>query len=235
MGKTRCENCGAKVSDDYEFCPHCGVRMPDAERGNGGGATGCLIVFFVLVIVTAVGGSLWLLEQHKAEESTELRMKYIADSLKAVRIANERAAALEADAKRMIEDSIREVRHMEDNLCKAVDFVRGGVLRDNESIIGSLRQRGYQTIGRDRGAEMTVMGLNAEICGGKVAGHGGVFCVVALWSRRMEIMFSSQAYSDNFLAEMVAEGFDKRSAGRLENLRNERVIERANGAIEIVR
>lgn len=215
MAKIRCHNCGNKINSDSEYCPRCGVHVDHDERPFGGGSKlGCLITFFILVIVAAVGATYWAVQEHDAREAARRVEKFRKDSLKAADFARERRARLHAESLRMVNDSLVQAGNLKAGLCRLCDLLEGTRLLAHSEIIERLRERGYRTLSQDRQAQNVVLGLNATINDGKISGHGAVFSAVGLWPRRIEVMFSGDTDRLRFFDEALSMGFSKSASGK---------------------
>lgn len=222
MAKRRCESCGKKVGNGFDFCPYCGARMADetvARPRKSGRAFGCAIAFFIMVALCAVAATVWLVREHDSEEALRLERKHRADSVRAIAMMHQRREREREDSLKQVADSAREAQRIEAQLFTLSDFLTVGpdgvAFKPHEDIVATLRERGYHTLHRDGGSNSrrVVMGLNAEMQGSSIAGKGAVYSVAGLWPGRVELMFSAKKHLDSILEQAHQMGFSTEGDG----------------------
>ncbi len=223
--KLRCEHCGAKVGDGFDFCPHCGSRLMrepvESVRSDNRGcrrSMGCLVVVMITVVAVAIAATVWLVREHDNEEARRVLLKHREDSVRAEVIRLQREARSREDSLRMVRDSVARVDEIMSNFADFSDFVEldnDGLdrLRDVDETIRRLRERGYQTLRRGAGGDGVLMGINAEYTDGKVSGVGDIYSVVGLWSGRIEVGFCSDRCVAGFMNGVKGRGLTEQKSG----------------------
>lgn len=219
MGKIRCRNCGRKVDSGFDYCPQCGTRLEHEAPRQGGGCGRALLMVTLccLIIAGATAATVWLVREKDREDERREIVRQRRDSLKAAEVARLRHLREEDDSLRAVAREEAERRQIESQTFTLDDFVEaegdGVRLRERDAIVRSLRERGYSTIRREADGRCTVMGLNAEVREGKIAGRGSAYSAAGLWQGRVELIFSSVELADGFVSGAPGRGFKATDEG----------------------
>lgn len=215
MGRIRCPHCDRKVDDGFDYCPSCGARLPhdppEQRRSSGWGRAFGMMALCLFIVGVATVATVWLVREKDREEASRELVRHRRDSLKAAEIARLRVLREREDSMRAVAESDAERRRLESQMFTIDDFITsdasGASLRNPESTVRALRERGYSTVRRERGGRCTVMGLNVSVRGTRLAGSGDLYSAAGIWSDRVEVVFCSQEHAARFIDGARRRGF----------------------------